>query len=89
MSVMDPLARAGVAGRCPDVPAARTAGKHRRQLLSWGYSVSDWEGVEDAKSLSREMVRNLVGLILGLDRNRRKSALRICNHESVGPWLGV
>lgn len=31
MPVMEPLARAGVAGHCPDIPAARTAGKHKTQ----------------------------------------------------------
>lgn len=42
-----------------------------------GYSVSEWAGEENSESLSRESVRNLICLFLGLGRNRRKSSLRI------------
>ena len=42
-----------------------------------GYSVSEWAGEENSESLSRESVRNLICLFLGLGRNRSKSSLRI------------
>ena len=59
-------------GRCLDVQAAGNTEKQRN-----GYSVSEWAGEENSESLSRESVRNLICLFLGLGRNRRKSSLRI------------
>lgn len=53
-----------------------------------GYSVSEWAGEENFESLSRERVRNLICLFLGLGRNRRKSTLRMVTMSLLVHSLG-
>lgn len=53
-----------------------------------GYSVSECAGEENSESLSRERVRNLICLFLGLGRNRRKSTLRMVTMSWLVHSLG-